>query len=220
MSTKKVEIGFGTRFLFGGAAGCGASMCVHPLDVVRIQMQVDAEGGSKRIYRNTGHAFITIFKRGGFSSIYAGISAGMLRQITYGMPRFGLYTIFVGEANKKYTDGPVPFSMRLGMGAAAGGLAACIGNPAEVALVRMSADSKAPAELRRNYKHGLDVIVRVVKEESISALYSGVSATIVRAMLLNSCQLGIYSQAKDLLIANTPLHDGPDTSSKLSLQVQ
>ena len=214
----KGEMSIGTRFLLGGAAGCGASACVHPLDVCRIQMQVDAEGGGVRMYKSTSHCLMTLVRRGGVSTIYAGISAGMLRQVSYGMPRFGLYTIFVGEANKKYLGTITPFAVKLGMGATAGGLAACIGNPAEVALVRMAADSKAPIAERRNYKNGLDCITRVFREEGVGALYRGVGATVVRAMLLNSCQLGIYSEAKETLIKNTPLTDGPDTISKLSLQ--
>jgi solute carrier family 25 oxoglutarate transporter 11 len=172
-------------------------------------MQVDAEGGGKRLYRSTSHAFLTIFRRGRFKSIYAGLSAGMLRQLSYGMPRFGLYTIFVGEANTRYAvdnSGSIPFGVKLGMGAAAGGLAACIGNPAEVALVRMAADSKAPKLQRRNYRNGLECLFRVAKYEGVGSLYSGVSATVVRAMLLNSCQLGIYSEAKEVRLLIAYIH--------------
>jgi solute carrier family 25 oxoglutarate transporter 11 len=58
----------------------------------------------------------------------------------------------------------------------------------------------------------------VVKEDGFFALYSGLSATVARAMLLNGCQFGVYSQAKEVLIEHTPLRDGPDMPSKLSLQ--
>lgn len=39
------------RFLFSGTAGIGATLCVHPLDVVRVRLQLDAEGGGKPLYR-------------------------------------------------------------------------------------------------------------------------------------------------------------------------
>ena len=31
-------------FLFGGLAGCGATVCVHPLDVIRVQIQISPPG--------------------------------------------------------------------------------------------------------------------------------------------------------------------------------
>lgn len=44
MSTN-AHVPYSLRFLFAGCAGIGASLCVHPLDVIRISLQLDAEGG-------------------------------------------------------------------------------------------------------------------------------------------------------------------------------
>ena len=39
-------------------------------------------------------------------------------------------------------------------GLGAGAMGAAVGNPADLAMVRMQADGRLPAELRRNYKAG------------------------------------------------------------------
>ena len=83
------------RFGIAGVAGCGASCCVHPLDVVRINLQIDQAGA--RVYKGTFDCLSQIFKKEGVSGLYAGLSAGMLRQITYGMPRMAFVPILYDQ---------------------------------------------------------------------------------------------------------------------------
>lgn len=77
------------------SAGVGATICCHPLDVIRVNLQVDAAGKyagaidcAKQVLREQGVA------RG----LYAGISAGMLRQLMYGMPRMSIYPALMDAA--------------------------------------------------------------------------------------------------------------------------
>lgn len=93
--------------------------------------------------------------------------------------------------------GHVSFGTKLGLGSAAGAIAAAIGVPSEVALVRMSADSKLPPAERRGYTSVLDALARVAREEGVAALWAGAAPTVVRAALLNAGQLGVYSEAKE-----------------------
>ena len=74
-----------------------------------------------------------------------------------------------------------------------------VGTPSELALVRMSADSKAPPAERRNYKHVGDCVVRIAQEEGITKLWRGAAPTVLRATLLSSCQLGVTSEVKERL---------------------
>ena len=60
-----------------------------------------------------------------------------------------------------------------------------MGNPADLALVRMQNDTALPAEERRNYKNVVDAFRRIVKEEGVLALWRGCVPTIIRAMALN-----------------------------------
>ena len=86
------------------------------------------------------------------------------------------------------------------MGMLAGGIGSFVGNPSELALVRMSADSKAPPEIRRNYTSVIDCIRRIWKEEGPTSLWKGAAPTVIRAILVGSCLMGLSSQTKEKLI--------------------
>jgi solute carrier family 25 oxoglutarate transporter 11 len=188
-----------TKFGIGITAGCGASCCVHPLDVVRVNLQVDAAGGSKRQYSGMWNCASTILKRGGPSALYSGLSAGMFRQITYGGPRMALYPIFTQKMmGPNETMANLPLWKKFMCGGSAGALASLFGVPSEVSLVRMAADQKLAIDdpARRNYSSVVDALARTAKEEGISQLWEGAGPTVARAVLLNAGQLAVYSQAK------------------------
>eukprot|EP00729_Bicosta_minor_P010190 gene10190-12289_t len=196
------------RFGFAGLAGTSATLFVHPLDVVRVTMQVDGAGGAG-MYRNALHCGTDIAKTNGVvRGLYAGLSAGIFRQVVYGMPRMAFYSILLD----KYKPPPgetMPFIKKLGLGLTAGGTASFIGTPSEVCLVRMSADQRAPEHLRRNYKHVIDAIMTIGKEEGVAALWKGAGPTVARACLLNAGQLGVYSEAKQTIEASAGLSGIP-----------
>ena len=87
----------------------------------------------------------------------------------------------------------------------AGFIGAYIGNPADLALVRMQNDTVLPPEQRRNYKNVVDAFSRIVKEEGVTALWKGSIPTVCRAMSLNFGMLAPYDEAKERLkkMANT-----------------
>ena len=131
-------------------------MCVHPLDVVRVNLQVDSVAvGGKKAYSGTLDCIRSIASRDGVKGLYAGLSAGILRQLTYGGPRMAIYPTLV-DAAKTTNDEVLPFWKKLLCGATAGALASMTGVPSEVVLVRTAADNKLPAgdPARRNYVRG------------------------------------------------------------------
>ncbi len=77
-------------------------------------------------------------------------------------------------------------------GAMSGSVGAFLGNPADLALVRMSADSKKPVLERSNYKGLIDCITRAIKDDGITGLWKGSIVTIVRAAVMGSCLMGVY----------------------------
>jgi solute carrier family 25 oxoglutarate transporter 11 len=82
---------------------------------------------------------------------------------------------------------------------AAGGLGAIIGNPAEVALIRLQSDGMKPKELRANYRSVFDVLARTTRQEGITTLWSGAYPTVIRAMAVNFGQLAFFSESKHQL---------------------
>lgn len=189
-----------TRMVLAAVSGMGAATFCHPLDVVRVNMQT-----SSGAYKNTMDAGVQIYRQAGFSGgLYAGISAAYLRQWLYGSCRIGIYSYLLEKAQIENRQAgrnanDISFATKLRMGCISGGIGSFVGTPSELALVRMSADSKAPVEQRRNYKNVVDCVTRISKEEGFSNLWRGAAPTVLRATLLSACQLGVTSEVKTML---------------------
>ena len=80
--------------------------------------------------------------------LYAGVSAGIFRQVVYGMPRMALYSTLLDKF-KPPAGEVLSFWKKVGLGFTAGGVASFFGTPSEVCLVRMTADQNAPKEVQR-----------------------------------------------------------------------
>ena len=84
------------------------------------------------------------------------------------------------------------FFQRAYCGALSGFIGALIGNPPDLALVRMQADNQLPMNERRNYKNVIDAFVRISREEGLFGLWRGSTPTIVRAVVINLAMLASY----------------------------
>src|ERR1700749_932978 len=94
--------------------------------------------------------FVQIIKTNGVLGLYSGLSASLLRQITYSTTRFGIYE----ELKSKFsTSSSAPsFPTLIAMSSTSGFVGGVVGNPADVLNVRMQHDAALPADQRRNYK--------------------------------------------------------------------
>ena len=138
--------------------------------------------------------------RDGVFSLWQGISASILRQSTYSTARFGLYNYFASEMRQRSGQTKLSSMSEIGCAALAGGIAGMIGNPTEVALVRMCADgAKDPAQ-RFGYKHCFDAIIRIGRKEGIRTFARGLGPNITRSVLMNVSQIVSYSAAKQQLL--------------------
>ncbi|XP_031832396.1 mitochondrial 2-oxoglutarate/malate carrier protein [Nomia melanderi] len=179
------------KFLFGGTAGMAATCFVQPLDLIKNRMQLS---GTKV---STMSIISSIVKKEGLLAFYSGLSAGLLRQGTYTTTRLGVNAWLYEIASKEGYSG---FTVKALIGSIAGCVGAFVGTPAEVALIRMTADGRLPIAERRNYKNVFNALTRIVREEGILALWRGTVPTMGRAMVVNAAQLGSYSQAKEVLL--------------------
>lgn len=187
------------KFLFGGLAGMGATVFVQPLDLVKNRMQLSGEGAKTREYRTSLHALASILRREGLRGIYTGLSAGLLRQATYTTTRLGIYTVLFERLTG--ADGTPPgFLTKAAIGMTAGATGAFVGTPAEVALIRMTADGRLPPAERRGYRNVFDALVRMAREEGVLTLWRGCIPTMARAVVVNAAQLASYSQSKQFLL--------------------
>jgi len=89
------------------------------------------------------------------------------------------------------------------MAAGAGACGGFVGTPGDMVNVRMQNDMKLPADQRRNYKHAIDGMIRVAKEEGLAKLFNGANWATMRAVLMTIGQLCFYDQIKQTLL-DTP----------------
>lgn len=193
------------KFALGGIAGMGATLFVQPLDLVKNRMQLSGEGGKAREYNTSLQAVRSILRNEGVFGIYSGLSAGLLRQATYTTTRLGVYTALFDYTSQH--GKPPGFMTKALLGMTAGAVGSFIGTPAEVALIRMTADGRLPTAERRGYKNVFNALYRISTEEGVLALWKGYGPTVVRAMVVNAAQLASYSQAKQFVLGSGYFQD-------------
>lgn len=186
-------------FVFGGFSGICATSCIQPLDTIKVRIQLMGEGvkgGPRGSLIGTGSAII---REEGWLALYSGYSAAVLRQAVYGTARLGLFRTF-SDMLQHDSHSPLPFYQKTMCGFASGAMGALIGNPCDLALVRMQADGSLPVEKRRKYKGVFNALTRIAKEEGVPTLWRGSLPTIYRAMAMNAGMLATYDQAKETLV--------------------
>ncbi|KFK32807.1 hypothetical protein AALP_AA6G290600 [Arabis alpina] len=219
-------------FAEGGIASIVAGCSTHPLDLIKVRMQLQGESSAVPIQTNLrpALAFHTssttvhappprvgiigvgsqIIRKEGMRALFSGVSATVLRQTLYSTTRMGLYDIL----KTKWTDPEtktMPIIRKLTAGFIAGAIGAAVGNPADVAMVRMQADGRLPLIDRRNYKSVGDAISQMVRSEGVTSLWRGSSLTINRAMLVTSSQLASYDSVKETILEKGLMEDGLGT---------
>lgn len=206
-----------SQFVLGGLAGMMATSIVQPIDLIKTRMQLSGEMGVGQVHRSSLSAVASIIRQEGFFNLYNGLSAALLRQATYTSARMGFYNAVSQQLSVYYDGKPLPFYAKVLAGSTAGALAGVVGCPAEVVLIRMTADGRLPVDQRRNYKNCFDAIARIAREEGVLVLWRGVTPTVLRAMILNAAQLASYSQAKQMLLQTSYFKDNLVTHFSASL---
>merc|ERR1719158_1925739 len=118
-------------FVTGSLSGMFATVCIQPIDMVKVRIQLlagtpDAAGPFT--------VASTMLKNEGLPAMYKGLSAALTRQVLYTGARLGLFDKFTSIA--KGEEKTLAFWKMSICAMSAGGLAAIVGTPADVALVR------------------------------------------------------------------------------------
>ncbi|KAK0713161.1 mitochondrial carrier domain-containing protein [Lasiosphaeria miniovina] len=177
-------------FWVGGAAASMAVCFTHPLDQTKYRMQVLQ---TRTTMLSTLYKFAV---RDGFTSLWSGLSASILRQSTYSTARFGLYNFLSRQLQQSRGS-----NLRL----------------LSVVLVRMCADAAKPAAERFGYPDAATGLYRIWKDEGLKVFGRGLSANVVRSVLMNVSQIAPYAAAKRALLSRTALQDDIRTHALASL---
>ncbi|TGO40610.1 hypothetical protein BHYA_0034g00290 [Botrytis hyacinthi] len=184
-------------------------------EVVKAEVKVRLQTRSGNAPNTMVGTFVHVLKHNGVAGLYSGLSASLLRQITYSTTRFGIYEKL--KTNLTSGNKPPSFPILIAMASTSGFVGGIVGNPADVLNVRMQHDAALPVEQRRNYKNAVDGLIRMTKEEGWKSLYRGVWPNSMRAVLMTASQLASYDSFKQLLIRHTSMEDGLSTHFTASL---
>ncbi|KDQ20457.1 hypothetical protein BOTBODRAFT_26464 [Botryobasidium botryosum FD-172 SS1] len=185
-------------FWLGGAAASIAASITHPLDLTKVRMQTvpissSSTAANPTMFRTLAYTVSTT----GVRSLFTGLSASIMRQMSYSLVRIGSYESIKRRLTQGL-DGPPPTSRLVLAAALAGGLGGIAGNPADILLVRMTTDSLRPPDRQRRYRNAVDGLIRLVREEGVGALAKGAGANTTRAILMGASQLASYDYFKHL----------------------
>ncbi|KAM5464218.1 Mitochondrial dicarboxylate transporter [Microsporum audouinii] len=194
-------------FWFGGSASCCAAGVTHPLDLVKVRLQTRGPNDPTGMLRTIVH----ICKNNGFLGLYNGLSASVLRQLTYSTTRFGVYEELKSRVNQSSSSSPPSLPTLIAMASVSGFLGGLVGNPADVLNVRMQSDAGLPPEKRRNYKHAFDGLSRMIRSEGIGSAFRGVWPNSARAVLMTAAQLATYDTFKGICINSLGMKDNLTT---------
>lgn len=188
------------RWYFGGMASACAACCTHPLDLLKVQLQTQQ---GEKVKATT--LVIRILKNDGITGLYNGLTASLLRQLTYSLTRFAIYDTAKKQLVKD--NQPMPFYQKVLLAGFAGASGGVVGTPADLVNVRMQNDNKLPMDQRRNYKHALDGLYRVYRDEGTPRMFNGVTMASSRAVFVTIGQLACYDQIKSILLHTTFFED-------------
>lgn len=221
-------------FVEGGIASIIAGCSTHPLDLLKVRMQLQGETQKPNLrpalafQPGTVHpsrpqprvGLITVgvklVQQEGVAALFSGVSATVLRQLLYSTTRMGLYDMFKKKWSDPNAGGTMPLTTKITAGLISGGIGAAVGNPADVAMVRMQADGRLPVAQRRNYKSVVDAISTMAKNEGVTSLWRGSSLTVNRAMLVTASQLASYDEFKEMILRKGLMKDGLGTHATAS----
>ncbi|KAL6300263.1 mitochondrial carrier domain-containing protein [Sparassis latifolia] len=182
-------------FWLGGVSASMAASCTHPLDLTKVRMQTLPPVAVKR--PSTFSVIRTTVAEGGFRSLYTGLTASLMRQMSYSLIRLGSYESLKARLSQ---HGHASTGQLLLAAMLAGGMGGVAGNPADILLVRMTSDSIRPPERRYNYSNALSGLVALIKKEGARGLFRGLGTNTTRAVLMNGSQVGSYDFFKSTLL--------------------
>lgn len=200
-SEKKASPQLWKGFVQGSLGAAVGGAAAHPLDLIKVRMQLQGLGGAAAGKLNMFQMGAHIFRSQGPLGLMKGVDASICRQLVYSGTRFGMYDVLKNAAGES-KDSPLSIVGKAGCAAGAGAIGAFVGNPGDLAMVRMQADGRLPEAERRGYKNIFDAVSKIAKTEGVMAMWrTGVVPNMNRAMIVTVGQLAAYDQCKQTLLA-------------------
>lgn len=196
---KKQTAGKGiTDLVAGGVAGLFEALCCHPLDTVKVRMQLYRKSGQKPPgFLRTG---INIVQKETFLSLYKGLGAVVIGIVPKMGIRFSSYEFY--RSLLYAPDGSITTGGTFIAGVGAGVTeAVLVVNPMEVVKIRLQAQHHSMADPLDvpKYRNAPHAAYTIIKEEGFKTLYRGVSLTAARQATNQGVNFTVYSKIRERL---------------------
>ncbi|GAA5878892.1 hypothetical protein JCM5296_006106 [Sporobolomyces johnsonii] len=209
MSTKasgegnnKKRTPIGVHLLAGGGAGLAEALCCHPLDTIKVRMQLSRSGkkaGTKaRGFIATG---AHIIKQETPLGLYKGLGAvvtGIVPKMAIRFASFEQYKMFLANKETGKTSSSMIFLAGLGAGVTEAVMVVC---PMEVVKIRLQAQVHSmtdPLDVPK-YRNAAHALFLILREEGPKTLYRGVALTALRQATNQAANFTAYTELKRVL---------------------
>jgi solute carrier family 25 uncoupling protein 8/9 len=151
------------------------------------------------------HCIKTIYAEEGLRALWKGIFAGLQRQCVFAGLRIGLYGPVRDAITKNNKPGQAPSLLqRISAGMLTGAFGIMVACPTDVVKIRLQAEGRLPEGVPKKYKGSIDAYAKIVREEGVKGLYSGLGANIVRNSIMNAAELASYDTVKATFLEKFP----------------
>ncbi|KAI0122509.1 mitochondrial carrier [Daldinia grandis] len=192
-----------TNLIAGGGAGMMEALACHPLDTIKVRMQLSRRarepGAPKRGFIRTG---TEIVRRETPLGLYKGLGAvltGIVPKMAIRFTSFETYKQMLADAETHTISGRGTFVAGLAAGVTE---AVAVVTPMEVVKIRLQAQHHSmadPLDIPK-YRNAAHALYTVVREEGFGALYRGVSLTALRQGSNQAVNFTAYTYFKEVLL--------------------
>ena len=192
------------HFAFCGAAPALAAIATNPLDVARVRMQLNGEGGAGGAYASTLDCLRKVYRAEGVAGVQRGLTTAFYREAIQNVPRLGLnqplLALFRGLLGTPAWEKDT-LAARVLAGAVCGAAGGFVSNPAEIVKARIQSG-------RADYRGPVHGTLEIARTEGAAALFAGVGASLVRCSIGTTANLVSNGYAKECLRDTRWYRDG------------
>ncbi|KAJ1957278.1 Mitochondrial succinate-fumarate transporter [Dipsacomyces acuminosporus] len=193
-----------THLLAGGAAGLAEALCCHPLDTIKVRMQLKnsrrtvataAAEAAPKSFLGVGQRIV---QREGILALYKGLGAvvtGIVPKMAIRFSSFELYKSWLANKQTGVVSTAGVFFAGLGAGITE---AVAVVTPMDVIKIRLQAQRHStvdPMDVPK-YRNAIHAAYTIVKEEGPMTLYKGVALTALRQATNQAVNFTFYQEFK------------------------
>ncbi|KAK7206721.1 mitochondrial carrier domain-containing protein [Myxozyma melibiosi] len=187
------------NLLSGGTAGLCEALSCHPLDTIKVRMQLTtrAADGAKRVgFFGTAK---NIVSHEGFFALYKGLGAVITGIVPKMAIRFSSFEYYKTALANKETGKTSPTGVFFAGLAAGTTEAVLVVNPTDVVKIRLQAQHHSmtdPLDAAPKYRNAAQCAYLIVREEGLRVLYRGVILTALRQATNQAVNFTAYTELK------------------------